>query len=72
MGLMIGIEFDRPCPDMVKRALDGGIMISVTSESVIRLLPALIMNKAEADELVDTLVPIIKSFFAQSAAAPTA
>lgn len=68
-GLMIGIEFDRPCTDMVKRALDGGVMISVTSDSVIRLLPPLIMTKSEADQLVDTLTPIIKTFLSQTTSA---
>jgi len=73
MGLMIGIELDRPCTELVKRALDAGMMISVTSDSVIRLLPPLIITQSEADELVDLLTPVIKSFLAESAAPkPTA
>jgi acetylornithine/N-succinyldiaminopimelate aminotransferase len=73
MGLMIGIELDRPCTELVKRALDAGMMISVTSDSVIRLLPPLIISQGEADELVDLLTPVIKSFLAESAAPqPTA
>lgn len=73
MGLMIGIELDRPCTELVKRALDAGMMISVTSDSVIRLLPPLIINQSEADELVDLLTPVIKTFLAESAAPkPTA
>jgi acetylornithine/N-succinyldiaminopimelate aminotransferase len=71
IGLMIGIEFDRPCTDMVKRALDGGMMISVTSDSVIRLLPPLIMTKSEADQVVDILTPIIKTFLSQTTSAST-
>ncbi|MES2353077.1 MAG: aspartate aminotransferase family protein [Pseudomonadota bacterium] len=66
VGLMIGIELNRPCPEMVKMALDAGLIISVTSDSVIRLLPPLIMKQTEADELVDRLVPVIKSFFANA------
>jgi acetylornithine aminotransferase len=68
MGLMIGIELNRPCTEMVKRALDAGVMISVTNDTVIRLLPPLIMKLAEADELVDKLVPVIKTFLVESAA----
>ena len=69
MGLMIGIELDRTCTDLVKTALDNGLMINVTNERVIRLLPPLIMNKSEADQLVDMLTPIIKTFLSQTSAA---
>jgi acetylornithine/N-succinyldiaminopimelate aminotransferase len=72
MGLMIGIELDRPCGELVKRALDAGLMTNVTQDSVIRLLPPLIMNRAEADQLVDILVPVIKSFLAESSIAKSA
>lgn len=66
VGLMIGIELNRPCGELVKLALDAGIMISVTNENVIRLLPPLIMNRAEADQVVTILTPVIKAFLAQS------
>ncbi|MBL8504949.1 MAG: aspartate aminotransferase family protein [Methylobacillus glycogenes] len=63
-GLMIGIELDRPCGDLVKQALDAGLLINVTADKVIRLLPPLIMTEQEAGQLVDTLTPLIKRFLA--------
>ena len=53
MGLMIGVELDRPCGELVKRALDAGLVINVTADNVIRLLPPLVISEAEARELVD-------------------
>ena len=47
-GLMLGIELDRPCGELLQRAADAGLLISVTADSVIRLLPPLIMTPAEA------------------------
>ena len=67
-GLMMGIELDRPCADVVRRGLVAGLLTNVTQDSVIRLLPPLIMNAAEADHLVDILAPVIKSFLAESIA----
>ena len=64
-GLMIGIELDRPCGVLLQRAADAGLMMSVTADSVIRLLPALIINAAECDELVRILVPLVKTFLAE-------
>ncbi len=64
MGLMLGIELDRPCGEIVKLALDAGMLTNVTQECVIRLLPALIINEAEAREIVARLVPVIKAFLA--------
>jgi acetylornithine/N-succinyldiaminopimelate aminotransferase len=61
-GLMIGIELDRPCGDLVKRGLDAGLLINVTADKVVRLLPALVMTEAEAAELVAALVKLIKEF----------
>jgi acetylornithine aminotransferase len=61
-GLMIGIELDRPCADLVKRALDAGLLINVTAERVIRLLPPLVMSDAEGAELVAGLAALIKVF----------
>ena len=69
MGLMIGIELDRPCTDLVKLALDAGLVISVTADSVIRLLPALVMSEAEGRQVVERLAPLVKSFLARRAAA---
>ena len=61
-GLMIGIELDRPCPDLVKRGLEAGLLINVTADKVVRLLPPLVMSDAEGAELVAGLVPLIKEF----------
>jgi len=61
-GLMIGIELDRPCADLVRRALEAGLLINVTAGSVVRLLPPFILSDVEADELVDRLVTLIVDF----------
>jgi acetylornithine/N-succinyldiaminopimelate aminotransferase len=64
-GLMIGVELDRPCNVLTTRACEAGLLISVTADNVIRLLPPLIMNRAEADEVVERLVPLVKQFLAE-------
>jgi acetylornithine/N-succinyldiaminopimelate aminotransferase len=64
-GLMIGIELDRPCGAIMQRALDAGLLLSVTADTVVRLLPPLIMTQQEADELVSILVPLIKQFLSE-------
>jgi len=64
-GMMIGIEFDRPCGDLVKMALEAKLLINVTAEKVVRLLPPLVMNEAEAKELVKRLSALIKTFLSQ-------
>jgi acetylornithine aminotransferase len=61
-GLMIGIELDRPCGELLRQACDNGLLISVTADRVVRLLPPLIMTKAEADQVVAILAPLIKKF----------
>ncbi len=61
-GLMIGVELDRPCAELVKLALANKLLINVTAEKVIRLLPPLVINKNEAQELVNRLVPVIEGF----------
>ncbi|MGB0669745.1 MAG: aspartate aminotransferase family protein [Porticoccaceae bacterium] len=61
-GCMIGIELDRPCKSLFKAAMDNGLIINVTADSVIRLLPPFIMSDDEADQLVEILVPLIKDF----------
>ena len=68
MGLMIGIELDRPCGDLVKQALEAGLLINVTAERVLRLLPPLIIREAEARELVARLAPLMRAFLAKPAA----
>lgn len=64
-GLMIGIELDRPCGDLVKMALADKLLINVTAEKVVRLLPPLVINEAEARELVSRLSALIKAFLAK-------
>ena len=61
-GLMIGIELDRPCGDLLGQAAEAGLLISVTADTVVRLLPPLILSAAEADEIVSRLVPLIRRF----------
>ncbi len=61
-GLMIGIELDRPCGELVGKALAAGLLINVTADKVIRLLPPLVFGDAEARELVERLVPLVKEF----------
>jgi len=63
-GLMIGIELDRPCGELVQRALDAGLLINVTAEKVVRLLPPMIFSTTEADELVAKLSLLIRGFLA--------
>ena len=61
-GLMIGIELDRACGPLVERARDAGVLINVTAERVIRLLPPLIFTDTDAEELVGRLAPLIRDF----------
>lgn len=72
MGLMIGVELDRPCGDIVRRGLAAGLVANVTAERVIRLLPPLVIQEAEAKQLVAILAPIVKSFLAETPAAAAA
>ena len=65
-GLMIGIELDRPCGDLVKQALAQGLLINVTSDKVIRLVPPLIINAEEAQQLIAGVTPLVKAFLAQA------
>jgi acetylornithine/N-succinyldiaminopimelate aminotransferase len=69
MGLMIGIELARPCGELVKQALDAGLVINVTADNVIRMLPPLVMKEAEAREVLNRLSPLIKAFQEKRAAA---
>ncbi|MFZ2986379.1 aspartate aminotransferase family protein [Ideonella sp.] len=67
-GLMLGIELDRPCGVILTRALEAGLLLSVTADSVIRLVPPLILSTAEADEIVSLLAPLIIAFLAEAQA----
>jgi acetylornithine aminotransferase len=64
-GMMIGVELDRNCTVLTARAAEAGLLISVTADNVVRLLPPLIMNQGEADEVVALLAPLIKGFLAE-------
>jgi acetylornithine aminotransferase len=64
-GLMIGIELDRPCGELVLQALANGLLINVTADRVVRLLPPLVATEQQADRLVDTLSSLIRDFLAE-------
>lgn len=64
-GLMIGIEMDRPCTELVTRALEAGLLINVAADKVVRLLPPLILSADEGRELVSRLAPLICDFLAE-------
>jgi acetylornithine/N-succinyldiaminopimelate aminotransferase len=68
-GLMIGVELTRPCAVLTGRAAERGLLISVTADSVIRMVPPLILTTAEANEIVGILVPLVKEFLAEPVAA---
>ncbi|MEA3192703.1 MAG: acetylornithine/N-succinyldiaminopimelate aminotransferase [Betaproteobacteria bacterium] len=69
MGLMIGVEMKEACGELVKQALDAGLVINVTADNVVRLLPPLVMSEAEGRQVVERLVPLIKAFLDKRAAA---
>ncbi len=68
-GLMMGIALDRPCGVLVKQALEAGLVLNVTADTVVRLLPPLIFSEDNAQELVGTLAPLIRKFLGSSARA---
>jgi acetylornithine aminotransferase len=59
---MIGIELAKPCAALVAQARNAGLLINVTAETVIRLLPALTLTASEADEIVARLAPLVRNF----------
>ena len=67
MGLMLGIELAKPCSALVQRAADAGLLISVTADSVVRLVPSLILTVAEADQIVAILCPLIQTLLKETA-----
>ncbi len=66
-GLITGIELAVPCTELVKKALERKLLINVTSDKVIRLLPALVMQQHEAEQVIDITCSIIKEFMNSSA-----
>jgi acetylornithine aminotransferase len=69
MGLMIGMELDRPCGDLVREALAAGLVINVTADNVVRMLPPLVMSEAEGRMVVERLAPLVKRFLEKRVAA---
>jgi len=69
MGSMIGIELDRPCGELVLDCLHAGLVLNVTADNVVRMLPPLVMNEAEAREVVARFAPVLKAFLQKRAAA---
>jgi len=64
-GLMLGVELERPCGVLINRCADAGLLVSVTADTVIRMVPPLILTTAEADEIVARLVPVVRAFLAE-------
>jgi acetylornithine/N-succinyldiaminopimelate aminotransferase len=65
-GLMLGVELHKPCGVLVNQCAEKGLLISVTADTVIRLVPPLILTMAEADEMVSILVPLVTSLLAEA------
>ncbi len=61
MGLMLGIDLAKPCGALVQQAIDNGLLISVTADTVVRLVPPLILTTADADQIVAILCPLISA-----------
>jgi len=72
MGLMIGMELARPCGELVRQALDAGLVINVTADNVVRLLPPLVMSEAEGRLVVERLAPLVRAFLERSEATAAA
>jgi acetylornithine aminotransferase len=69
MGMMIGVELDEPCGELVGAALDAGLVINVTVDKVVRIMPPLVMSAAEGREVVDRFVAVTRAFLQKRAAA---
>jgi acetylornithine aminotransferase len=69
MGMMIGVELEEPCGELVKAGLDAGLIINVTADKVVRIMPPLVMSEAEGAEVVRRFVPLAKAFLDKRAAA---
>jgi acetylornithine aminotransferase len=69
MGMMIGVELEEACGDLVKQALEAGLVINVTVDKVVRIMPPLVMSEAEGREVLARLVPLVQAFVAKRVAA---
>lgn len=67
LGLMLGIDLSKPCGALVQQAADKGLLISVTADSVVRLVPPLILTATQADEITAILCPLIRTFLKEAA-----
>jgi len=67
-GLMLAVELTRPCKEILTLALERGLLVNVTADSVVRLLPPLILSDAEADQIVAGVSECVRTFLAQSEA----
>jgi acetylornithine/N-succinyldiaminopimelate aminotransferase len=65
-GLMLGIDLAKPCGALTQRAADAGLLISVTADTVVRLVPPLILSRAEADDIVAILCPLISALLKEA------
>jgi len=65
-GLMLGIDLAKPCGALTQRAADAGLLISVTADTVVRLVPPLILSRAEADDIVALLCPLISALLKEA------
>jgi acetylornithine aminotransferase len=66
IGLMLGIDLSKPCGALVQRAADAGLLISVTADTVVRLVPSLILSNAEAEQIAAILCPLISALLKES------
>jgi acetylornithine aminotransferase len=64
---MLGIDLSKPCSVLVQRAADAGLLISVTADTVVRLVPSLILSSPEADEIAAILCPLISALLKETA-----
>jgi acetylornithine aminotransferase len=65
-GLMLGIDLAKPCGALTQRAADAGLLISVTADTVVRLVPPLVLTRSEADEVVAILCPLISALLKET------
>jgi acetylornithine/N-succinyldiaminopimelate aminotransferase len=66
MGLMIGVELGQPCGELVRQALEAGLVMNVTAENVVRMLPPLVMTEAEGRMVLERLAPLLRAFLERS------
>jgi acetylornithine aminotransferase len=70
LGLLLGIELQLPCGDLVQRALDRGLLINVAQGNVVRLLPPLTIDRTQAEQIADTVAALVREFLGTSEDTP--